>query len=138
MVIVLLSSFSTQKEETFSLTIEVRELQNSKGTVLFALYNREDAFPDEHYQKYFKKITGKIVNGKSSVKFEKLPGGKYAVNIFHDENNDGKIKRGLIMPKEGIGFSNFQSIGFSNRPCFEKASFNLQRDKKILVKIIYM
>ena len=138
LVIVLLSSFSIQKQETFSLTVDVSELRNSKGTVLFALYNREDAFPDEHYKKYFKKLTGKIVNGESSVTFKNLPAGKYAVNILHDENNDGKIKKGLILPKEGIGFSNYQTIGLSNRPSFAKASFNVQSDKKIKVNIIYL
>jgi uncharacterized protein (DUF2141 family) len=135
---VLLSSFNNQKEETCTLTIEVKELRNSTGTVLFALYNREDAFPDEHYKKYFRKLTGEIVNGVSSVTFKNLPKGKYAVNILHDENNDGKIKKGLIMPREGIGFSNYKSIGFSNRPTFSKASFNVQSDKKIKVNIIYL
>ncbi|HEY5500210.1 MAG TPA: DUF2141 domain-containing protein [Bacteroidales bacterium] len=138
LVIVLLSSFNNQKEETCTLTIEVKDLRNSNGSVLFALYNREDAFPDEHYKKYFKKLTGKIVNGASSVTFKNLPAGKYAVNILHDENNDGKIKKGLILPKEGIGFSNYQTIGFSNRPTFVKASFNVQSDKKIKVNIIYL
>lgn len=138
LAIVLLSSFSIQKQETCSLTIEVSELRNSKGTVLFALYNREDAFPDEHYKKYFKKLTGKIVNGASSVTFKNLPEGKYAVNILHDEDNDGKIKKGIVLPKEGIGFSNFESIGFSNRPTFSKASFNVLSDKKIKVNIIYL
>jgi uncharacterized protein (DUF2141 family) len=138
LVIVLLSSFNNQKEETCTLTIEVKELRNSTGTVLFALYNREDAFPDEHYKKYFRKLTGEIVNGVSSVTFKNLPKGKYAVNILHDENNDGKIKKGLIMPREGIGFSNYKSIGFSNRPTFSKASFNVQSDKKIKVNIIYL
>lgn len=138
LVIILLSSFSIQKQESCSLTIEVSELRNSKGTVQFALYNREDAFPDEHYKKYFKKLTGKIVNGASIVTFKNLPEGKYAVNVLHDENNDEKIKRGIILPKEGIGFSNFQSIGISNRPTFSKASFSVLGDKKIKVKIIYL
>lgn len=138
LVIVLLSSFSIQKQKTCSLTVDVSELRNSKGTVQFALYNIEDAFPDEHYKKYFKKLTGNIVNGTSSVTFKNLPEGKYAVNILHDENNDGKIKRGIILPKEGIGFSNFQSIGISNRPSFSKASFNVLSDKKIKVNIIYL
>lgn len=138
LVILLLSSFSIQKQETCSLTIDVSELRNSKGTVLFALYNREDAFPDEHYKKYFKKLTGKIVNGSSTVTFENIPEGKYAVNILHDENNDGKIKKGLIMPVEGIGFSNYNSVGLSNKPSFSKASFDVLSDKKIKVKIIYL
>jgi uncharacterized protein (DUF2141 family) len=134
----LLTSFNNQKQETHNLTISVNELRNSTGLVVFALYDREDAFPDEHYKKYLKKQTGKIVNGSSTVTFENLPVGKYAVNILHDENKDGKIKRGLIMPKEGIGFSNYQSVGFSNRPSFPKASFDLLSDKRIVVKIIYM
>jgi len=137
-VSLMLSSFISQKQETCSLTIDVSELRNSEGTVQFALYNREDALPDEHYKKYFKKLTGKIVNGASTVTFENLPEGKYAVNILHDENNDGKIKKGIILPKEGIGFSNFQSIGFSNRPSFSKASFSVLNDKKIKVNIIYL
>jgi uncharacterized protein (DUF2141 family) len=137
-VSLMLSSFISQKQETCSLTVHVSELRNSKGTVQFALYNREDAFPDEHYKKYFKKLTGEIVNGASSVTFENLPEGKYAVNILHDENNDGKIKKGIIFPKEGIGFSNFQSIGISNKPTFSKASFSVLSDKKIKVNIIYL
>ena len=138
LVIVMLSSFSNRKQETCLLTVDVSGLRNSKGTVQFALYNREDAFPDEHYKKYFKKLIGEIVNGTSTVTFKNLPEGKYAVNILHDENNDGKIKKGIILPKEGIGFSNFQSIGFSNRPTFSKASFSVQIDKKIKVNIIYL
>jgi len=136
-VSLILSSFISQKQETCSLTVQVSELRNSKGTVQFTLYNREDAFPDEHYKKYFKKLTGEIVNGASSVTFENLPEGKYAVNILHDENNDGKIKKGIILPKEGIGFSNFQSIGISNKPTFSKAAFNVTNNKSVSVKIIY-
>ncbi len=133
------SSFIPAEKATgFSLTVVVKDLRNSNGTVLFALYNRDDAFPDEHYKKYYKKIIGNIVNGSSTVIFKNLPQGKYAVNILHDENNDGKIKKGIILPKEGIGFSNFQSIGLSNRPSFNKAAFYLGRDTKINVKVIYM
>ncbi len=137
LVIVLLSSFSIQKQETCSLTVDVSELRNSKGTVLFALYNREDAFPDEHYKKYFKKLTSEIVNGTSTVTFKNLPEGKYAVNILHDENNDGKIKKGIILSKEGIGFSNYESVGFSSRPNFTKAAFSINNNTSIEVKIIY-
>ncbi len=138
LIILLLSSFHNQKKETYNLTIEVKDLRNSNGTVLFALYNREDAFPDEHYKKYLKKVTGKIVKGTSTVIFGNLPAGKYAVNILHDEDNDGKIKKGIILPKEGIGFSNYESIGFSNKPSFSKASFHLQSNKIVKVKIIYL
>jgi len=126
------------KATGFNLTVEVKDLRNSKGTVLFALYDREDAFPDQDYKKYLRKLTGKINDRASSATFENLPEGRYAVNILHDENNDGKIKKGIILPLEGIGFSNYQSIGFSNKPSFTRASFNLLGDMKMEVHTIYL
>ena len=121
-----------------TLTVSVSELRNSNGNVVFALYNREDAFPDEHYKKYYKIVSGKITNRSSVVVFKDLRIGQYAVNILHDENNDGKIKKKLFLPVEGIGFSNFQSIGLSNKPTFEKAAFYLRANTTIRVTIIYM
>lgn len=136
--ILTLSSFNYQKEETYSLTVEVKDLHNSKGIVQFALYNKDGTIPDEHYRKYCKILKGKIQNGSSKATFSNLPVGKYAVNILHDEDENGEIKKGFILPIEGIGFSNFQSIGLTNRPNFTKASFELKENRTINVKVIYM
>lgn len=46
-VVFVFSGFNWQKEETYSLTVEVLGLRNSNGVVQFALYNDEDSFPDE-------------------------------------------------------------------------------------------
>lgn len=137
-VIFVFSGFNTQKEETHSLTVEVPGLRNSDGVVQFALYNSPDVFPDEHYKKHYRKLTAEIVDGFSSVTFENLPPGIYAVNILHDEDKDGKIKKGLVLPKEGIGFSNYKSIGLFNKPKFSEASFELKADTSIRVNVIYM
>lgn len=131
------SAIHASDNKEITLTVSVSDLRNSNGNVVFALYNRKDAFPDEHYKKYYKILRGKIVNSSSVVIFKDLPIGEYAVNILHDENKDGKIKRKLILPVEGIGFSNFQSIGFSNRPTFKKAAFYLRKNTTIRVKILY-
>lgn len=136
--ILTLSSFNYQKEEAYSLTAEVKDLHNSKGIVQFALYNKDGTIPDEHYRKCCKILKGKIQNGSSKVTFSNLPVGKYAINILHDEDENGEIKKGFILPIEGIGFSNFQSIGLTNRPNFTKASFELSSDKKITIKVIYL
>lgn len=136
--LLILSSFNYQKGETYSLTVEVKELQNSKGVVQFSLYNKDGTIPDEHYKKYCKILKEKIQNGTSSVTFSNLPIGKYAINILHDENENGEIDKGFILPIEGIGFSNYKSVGLTNRPNFKKASFDLNSNKLITVKIIYM
>ena len=86
----LFSSFNERVQTTgYSLTVTVNNFRNADGEVVFALYNREDAFPDEHYKKYFKKITGKIINGSSSVILENLPAGKYTVNVSTFANSTG-------------------------------------------------
>ncbi len=135
---VLLNSFVAPHSETFSLTVEVKELRNSKGVVQYALYNKDKTIPDEHYKKFYKILTAHIVHGTSTVTFLNLPAGKYAVNILHDENKNGKIDKGFILPIEGIGFSNYKSIGITNIPNFSKACFDVKYDSKINIKVIYL
>ena len=137
LIFLTFSSFHTKQQQSFTLTVETSNLRNNEGAVVFALYNREDAFPDEHYKKYYKKMIAKIANHSASVTYKDLPAGKYAVNILHDEDNNGQIKKGFLLPKEGIGFSNYQSIGIGNKPNFKKASFELDADKSIAIRMIY-
>ncbi len=137
-VTLFLYSFSFRIADSYSLTVEVENLRNEKGIVQFALYNKDGTFPDEHYKKYYKIGKSEIMNGVATYTFSGLPAGMYAVNILHDENENRKIDRGLLFPKEGIGFSNYQSIGLRNKPNFRKASFELKGDLKINVKVIYM
>lgn len=125
------------EEETYSLTITVDKLRNSKGVVQFSLYNKDGTIPDEKYTQHFRQLTGKIKKNMSVVTFEKLPIGRYAVNILHDENQNKKIDKGFILPIEGVGFSNYQSIGLRNRPKFPKASFELKANAATTIKVIY-
>lgn len=134
----ILLSFTVKEQNTFTLTVEIENLRNSKGEVQFALYNTDGSIPDEHYKNYFKIDKSRIENGKAEITFSNLPKGIYAINILHDENKNGKIDKGFILPKEGIGFSNYSSIGLTNRPDFKKASFELNQNKTIKVKVIYM
>lgn len=136
--VILLSSYQNTEVERFTLTVKVTDLRNSDGVVQFALYNKEGSIPDEHYEKYYRKMSAKITKESSFVTFTNLPSGKYAVNILHDENKNSKIDKGFFLPVEGLGFSNFQSFGIANRPTFEKASFQIVSDKKMKVKVIYM
>ncbi|MBU3926715.1 MAG: DUF2141 domain-containing protein, partial [Bacteroidetes bacterium] len=67
LIVILFSSFKvTAFAPGFTLKVEVKGLRNSEGSVVFALYNKKDAFPDEHYEKYLVMLTGKIVNRASS------------------------------------------------------------------------
>jgi uncharacterized protein (DUF2141 family) len=131
------SSVYASDIDTFNLTVKVDGLRNSSGAVQFALYNEDGTIPDEEYQNYYKKQTGEIVNNASSIVFEDLPKGRYAVNVLHDENMDGKIDKGFIFPVEGIGFTNYESIGLANRPNFVDASFEITANLEKMIKVIY-
>lgn len=125
-------------DSTIDLTVTVNDLRNNTGIVQFALYNKEGTIPDEYYKKYYKMEKATIKSNSAIVVFTNLPKGVYAVNILHDENQNGKIDKGWILPIEGIGFSNFNKIGLSNKPSFSKACFTIIEDIKVGVKIIYM
>jgi uncharacterized protein (DUF2141 family) len=132
------SSFIQSDTKTYSLTINVKELRSLKGHVQFTLYNKDGTIPDEHFKKYYKMEIGEINNNATTITFKNIPAGKYAVNILHDENKNGRIDKGWILPTEGIGFSNINTISPFNKPNFNKASFELNTDKTIEVQIIYM
>ena len=125
------------QNERYTLTIMVEGLRNSKGVVQFTLYNKEGSIPDTKFKAFYKMEKAKISNGVSTISFTGLPKSRYAINILHDENENGKLDKGLVLPTEGIGFSNYTNIGLSNRPNFSKASFELDSDATVSVKIIY-
>ena len=136
-VLITVSFGSIHQNETYSLTVTVTDLRNSEGLVQFSLYNKDGSIPDEKFKKYYLQKTATISNNSATVTFDNIPVGWYAVNILHDENENHKIDKGFVMPKEGIGFSNYSSIGLTNRPKFEKAKFELISDLSKEVIIIY-
>ena len=121
----------------YTLSVKVDNLRNSKGVVLISLYNKDGSIPDQNYENFYKQKKVKIDNNKVVTIFENLKQGVYAVNILHDENNNGKIDKGLLLPTEGIGFTNFQTITILNKPDFKKASFLLDKNKTVDIKVIY-
>ena len=52
--LVLLSNYS-QGQESYSLTVNVFDLRNSNGNILFLLYNKDGTIPDEKIKNYYKK-----------------------------------------------------------------------------------
>lgn len=68
--------------------------------------------------------TAPIANGLAAFHFAHLPAGTYAVVVFHDENDNGKIDHGLLGPSEPLGFSGGFTLSLlSGRPDFERLKF---------------
>ncbi len=121
-----------------TLTVVATGLKSDKGKVQFSLYNKEGSIPDKELNKYFKMKRVPIAHGKAWAVFRNLPRGRYAVSVFHDENDNRKIDKGLVMPTEGVGLSNYPSINLFHLPDFKKASFPLDHDKTIRIHVIYL
>jgi uncharacterized protein (DUF2141 family) len=136
-ILCFLSTVATAQNDSYSLVITVEGLRNSEGVIQYSLYNKDGTIPDEKYKNFYLQATSPIVNKTATYSFDDLPVGNYAINILHDENQDGKIKKGFVLPIEGIGFSNFNSIGLRNKPSFKKAQLLLDRNLAINIKVIY-
>jgi uncharacterized protein (DUF2141 family) len=134
---VLMLSGMSFTEPTGSVTVEVTNLKNNKGSILISLYNTAESFP-ENGKNAVAKTTAPIVGQKAMVTFKNLPYGKYAAAFLHDENNNLKMDFNIVgMPKEGFGFSNNPKVTLST-PSFEKAAFKLDTPlKNISVQTIY-
>ncbi len=131
----LLQSFSVEKKH--KLIVKVYDLQNSKGSVVVMIYNKEGSIPDKHMDNYYLKKIVPVANKTAEVSFDDLPEGRYAVSIFHDENNNRKLDKGWMLPKEGVGLSKFKKVNLFHKPNFKKASFVLKKDTIININTIY-
>ncbi|HEU5290733.1 MAG TPA: DUF2141 domain-containing protein [Cyclobacteriaceae bacterium] len=131
----LLSSF--QSSQHGDLTVIASGIRNSNGEVNFNLFNRADGFPSE-VSNALQHLRGKISNGTSSVIFKNIPFGKYAIAVYHDENNDSKLNKSWYgRPTEGVGISN-NAKGHFAPPTFGQAKFDFNAQSKTqLITINY-
>ena len=73
--------------------------------------------------------------GVTRVTLQGLPPGRYAAQVFYDENGNHKVDRALFgIPKEGVGFSNDAKIRFSP-PKWEEAMFDYDGSNPHSIKL---
>ena len=78
--------------------------------------------------------TSWVINYSSKISFDSISPGKYAIQFFHDENENQKMDFSLIgIPKEKFGSSN-NVKPILGPPKFEKMLFNLTENKKVIMK----
>ncbi|HWZ23250.1 MAG TPA: DUF2141 domain-containing protein [Cytophagaceae bacterium] len=138
LVSVVTLSFQLSKHEKGNLKITVTELKNSDGEIDFNLFNSSDGFPGDG-TKTLKHLRGKINKDNCSVTFENLPFGKYAISIYHDENNDKKFNKSWYgKPIEGVAVSNNAKGSITGPPSFEEAKFDFNAQKNnLIIKMNY-
>lgn len=121
----------TEAQKTYRVTVIVQEIDNNHGQMFIGLYNTKEGF----LNKMFKGATSKITDNTCTVTFDTIPEGVYAVSIFHDENDNGKMDTNFMgIPKEDYGCSNNAS-GFMGPPKWDDAKFELKNDKSITITL---
>lgn len=116
-------------DATYAVTLTIN-LRSSDGVVFVSL-------KDEN-EKEVKSIKLTISDKQATTTFRDLKPGKYGVSYFHDENNNGKMDKGMFgIPKEGFGYSN-DARGNMGPPKFEKTLFEVKENMAIVTKTMYM
>lgn len=130
--------FASVTVQAQTLKVNISALKNTKGTIRLAFYSTSESFDNE--KSLFVKTISKsdVVNGALSVSYTGIKPGTYGIAILDDENNNQKMDYGLVLPKEGFGFSNYYHTGMS-RPKFDSFDFIFgNEDKVIEIKVRYM
>ena len=116
-----------------TLTVVVQGVKSDQGLLRMGLYNSEKEFMKTRWQS--KGSKAKV--GELQLVFENVPPGTYAISVFHDANENGKLDSNFAgIPKEGFGFSN-NAMGMFGPPSFEEAKFAFEGEKKIEIMLKY-
>lgn len=105
------------------ITVTVFNFENNKGACKTCLYANAVSFAGK--SEAFKCIETQINNKKTTVVFNSVPAGVYAIAVFHDANNNNKFdKNSLGIPKEGYGASK-NKLPFASAPTFRENKFQV-------------
>ncbi len=115
---------ATETPDTAELTVVVENLRSDRGEVRVALWQGPEGFTKAKAALAKKRLEPQ--NGTARVTFPGLAPGRYALAIYHDENDNGKFDRTWLgLPKEGLGFSNGAWISLAGAPSFKAAAVEL-------------
>lgn len=118
-----------------SISLKVNGLKDTGGKLRIGIFNNPEDFKNKEYPVYKKSLL--FQDTVVEVSFQKIVEGRYAIAVYHDENNDYRLNtKKLGVPSEGVGFSG----ALKNKlkpPDFEAASFHLLGDTIILIQMRY-
>lgn len=116
------------------ITVTVTGVRSTQGSVRVDVCTRET---------FLKKIcaysgAAPAQVGATTVTVDGVPPGTYAVQAYHDLNDNKDVDQGFLgIPKEGIGFSNDAPLGLRG-PSFDRAAIVHDGTPKTLrVKLRY-
>ena len=117
--------YITDLRGDISLEMEINNLQSNNGPLYIRIL-------DENKNPVIVG-TSQVINYSARISFDSIYPGKYAIQFFHDENENQKMDFSLIgIPKEKFGSSN-NVKPILGPPKFEKMLFSLTENKKVIM-----
>ena len=115
------------------LTVVVDGIEKSGGQVLVAVYDSTNFLKNQPMYAGMAKIGEE--QEEVTIVIENIPSGKYALAIFHDENDNYMLDTGAFgIPVEKYGFSNnFQPK--MGPPTFQDCVINIEEDTEINITL---
>ena len=125
---IAIASISFFSSAQNALTIEINGLKTNEGTVMIKVLDANE--------NVVKTMKSKVNDKKCIVSIKELPTGTYAVQYFHDENDNGKMDTGSFgKPVEGYGYSN-DARGFFGPADFDDQVFEINDNLKITLNTV--
>lgn len=114
------------------LTVTVTDIRAAEGTLMVSVADSDAAWNNQAKPVAATKVNA--AKGEVTLKFPGLPDGKYAVQVMHDQNDNGKLDSNFLgIPSEGYGFSNNPNL--LRRAHFDEAQFVLAGNAAITVHL---
>jgi len=128
-VLIIMLTVSGYVRSQHTLDIEIINLRNETGLIMLQLFDENHNLVQEE--------KGIINDERSYITIKNLKPAKYAIRYFHDENMNGILETNKTgKPVEGYGFSNDAYGAFGPKP-FKEWLFEINNDKKILLRTKY-
>jgi uncharacterized protein (DUF2141 family) len=109
------------------LAVTISDVRNTAGHIMVSVVNTEAGWNNQEKPVAQDKVAvaGKLGADHALVLHFDLPKGTYAIQVMHDENDNGKIDANFMgIPTEGYGFSNNPHV--MRRAYFSEASFEVK------------
>lgn len=126
-----------KSEKTFTLKVKIINLRNTRGRIQLDLYTNQAQYEARkgNWTEFLSKkeaTDGVIIHTYQNVK-----PGIYGLALFDDENRNGILDFGWLMPTEGFGFGDYYHTKWTT-PHFNDFKFYLNSDKTVVMKVRYL
>ena len=122
-----------------TLRVQIVGVRAQEGTIRLGFYDSEAQWKSE--KSSFQRAASKedLIDGTLEFLIDDVAPGEYCVAIADDENDNGEMDWGWILPKEGFGFSNYELKGI-RRPQYDDFKFHLLPEgvTMIVIKVRYL